>query len=111
MAQVQMGTIRERIDRPGKFEAAYYVNGKRRRVLANSREDAVQEVARLMEEARRKPETLESWNPKVTLSAYAETWLRESLRILRRRRAKATVSFSMLMLSRSESTRTASLGT
>lgn len=50
MATVKMGSIRARKDRPGMYEATYYVSGQRRRVLAESREDVSTAVADLIKD-------------------------------------------------------------
>ncbi len=75
MAIVKLGSIRARRDRPGMFEATYYVNGQRRRVLAESREDVSTKVAELITQAEKEPEQLTAWDRDVSLSAYAAHWL------------------------------------
>jgi len=58
------------------YEAHYYVNGKRRRVLAESREAVSSRVADLIKDAEKnEPEVLSGWDPDVTLSAYTAHWL------------------------------------
>src|SRR6266516_361599 len=75
MAMVKLGKIRARSDRPGTYEATYYVNGLRRRVLAESREAVSSKVANLLKEAESEPEETSAWDPDVSLSVYAEHWL------------------------------------
>jgi integrase len=75
MAKVKMGGIHPRTDRPGMYEATYYVNGGRRRVLAVSREAATSKVADLIKEAEKEPDIALGWDRDITLSAYAANWL------------------------------------
>jgi integrase len=57
------------------FEATYYVNGQRRRVLAESREAVSSKVADLIKDAEKEPDAPSAWNSNVTLSTYAAHWL------------------------------------
>ncbi len=75
MAKVKMGGIHARRDRQGMFEGTYYVNGKRRRVLAESRETVSCKLADLIKEAEKEPEIPLAWDRNVTLSVYAANWL------------------------------------
>jgi integrase len=76
MALAKLGAIRARKDRPGTYEAVYYVNGKRRRVSAESRESVSSLVAEKITEAEKEPDQGPSaWDRNVTLGAYAAHWL------------------------------------
>ena len=75
MATVKLGTIRARRDRPGGYEATYYVNRQRRRVLAESREAASEIVALKLREAKKEPDKISFSDPTISLSAYGAHWL------------------------------------
>jgi integrase len=75
MATVKIGTIRARKDRPGMYEATYYVNRQRRRVLGESREAVSEQIAELVKEAQKEPDIRGSWDRNVTLKEYAGSWL------------------------------------
>jgi integrase len=75
MAKVKMGGIHSRKDRPGMYEATYYVNGERRRALDESREAVTSKVADLIKKAEKEPDIPLGWDRDITLSAYAANWL------------------------------------
>ena len=79
MAKVKIGKIRFRKDRPGCYEADYYVNGQRRRVLAESRETVSSRVADLIKKAEKEPEKVSLWDPDITLGDYGTHWLNNIL--------------------------------
>ena len=75
MAKVKVGNVHARRDRPGMYEATYYVNGERRRVVAESREAVSSKLADLIKEAEKEPDKVGAWDRNVTLSAYTANWL------------------------------------
>ncbi|MBM3789931.1 MAG: site-specific integrase [Acidobacteria bacterium] len=75
MATVKLGSLRKRKDRPGTWEASYFVNGERRRASALSREELTEKLRALMEEARSESDDLAAWSRDVTLTQYADHWL------------------------------------
>jgi integrase len=76
MATAKIGAIRARRDRPGMYEATYYVSGKRRRVLGESREAVSTLVAGKITEAEKEPELRGVWSRDVTLKEYADNWIK-----------------------------------
>lgn len=79
MAIVKIGAIHARKDRPGMYEAHYYVNGRRRRALAESREAVSLKVADLIKDAEKEPDTIGAWDRNITLAAYAAYWLDDAV--------------------------------
>ena len=77
MATVKVGAIRARRDRPGTYEATYYVNRQRRRVSAESREAVSSKIAELLTEAEKEPDVCGVWDPNVTLGEYADSWIED----------------------------------
>ncbi len=75
MATVTIGKTRARKDRR-TYEAVYYVNGKRRRVSAESKELVSEKLAECVEEAKKEPETTGVWNINVALGEYADAWIK-----------------------------------
>jgi integrase len=75
VAKVKIGSIRSRRDRPGCYECDYYVNGQRRRALAESREAVSSKVAELIKDAENEPEMVSMWDPDIGLNDYATHWL------------------------------------
>jgi integrase len=76
MAKVKIGGIHARKDRAGMYEATYYVNGQRRRALAETREAASFKVAELMVEAEKESDVVPlGWDRDIALSPYAANWL------------------------------------
>ncbi len=75
MATVKMGSLRARKDRPGTWEATYWVGTERRRASASSREELTEKVNGLIEEAKAEPDGPSAFGRDITLSAYADYWL------------------------------------
>jgi integrase len=75
MATVKIGSLRARKDRPGTWEATYWVNNERRRASALSREELTEKLNELIEKAKIEPDGPSAFGRDVTLAQYADYWL------------------------------------
>jgi integrase len=79
VATVKLGAIRSRKDRPGSYEATYYVNGRRRRACGPSRGAVSELVADLLKAAAKESDVPSRWDRDTTLASYAAHWLENVL--------------------------------